>query len=75
MVLDPGMAFGTGHHETTRMCLELLDECVQRGDEPSVLDLGTGSVGLRTHEEPTGLRPTPWRPPPLQEGIYREQFS
>lgn len=43
VVLDPGMAFGTGHHETTRMCLELLDERLQRGDAPSVLDLGTGS--------------------------------
>jgi ribosomal protein L11 methyltransferase len=43
VVLDPGMAFGTGHHETTRMCLELLDERLQRGDSPAVLDLGTGS--------------------------------
>ncbi len=43
VVLDPGMAFGTGHHETTRMCLELLDDRLQRGDAPTVLDLGTGS--------------------------------
>lgn len=43
VVLDPGMAFGTGHHETTRMCLELLDQRLRRGDVPSVLDLGTGS--------------------------------
>lgn len=43
VVLDPGMAFGTGHHETTRMCLELLDERLRRGDAPVVLDLGTGS--------------------------------
>jgi ribosomal protein L11 methyltransferase len=43
VVLDPGMAFGTGHHETTRMCLELLDERLQRGDARAVLDLGTGS--------------------------------
>lgn len=39
--LDPGMAFGTGHHPTTRMCLELLERVVSRGD--SVLDLGCGS--------------------------------
>lgn len=41
VVLDPGMAFGTGHHETTRMCLALLDQRLRRGD--AVLDLGTGS--------------------------------
>ncbi|MDO4543796.1 MAG: 50S ribosomal protein L11 methyltransferase [Clostridia bacterium] len=39
--LDPGMAFGTGAHHTTRMCLELLEGCVQRDD--TVLDLGCGS--------------------------------
>jgi ribosomal protein L11 methyltransferase len=44
--LDPGMAFGTGGHETTRLCLELLEQIM--ADEPlllspSVLDLGTGS--------------------------------
>jgi ribosomal protein L11 methyltransferase len=43
VILDPEMAFGTGHHETTRMCLELLDERLQRGDRPAVFDLGTGS--------------------------------
>jgi ribosomal protein L11 methyltransferase len=43
VVLDPGMAFGTGHHETTRMCLELIDERLALGDAPTVLDLGTGS--------------------------------
>ena len=39
--LDPGMAFGTGHHPTTRMCLELLEMHVEPGDR--VLDLGCGS--------------------------------
>ena len=39
--LDPGMAFGTGHHPTTRMCLELLERLVSPGDR--VLDLGCGS--------------------------------
>jgi ribosomal protein L11 methyltransferase len=43
VILDPEMAFGTGHHETTRMCLELIDERLQRGDHPTVFDLGTGS--------------------------------
>ena len=39
--LDPGMAFGTGHHPTTRMCLELLEESVE--PEMDVLDVGCGS--------------------------------
>ncbi len=39
--LDPGQAFGTGLHPTTRMCLAALEEHVQPGD--TVLDLGTGS--------------------------------
>ena len=39
--LDPGMAFGTGLHPTTRMCLVLLEDRVARGSR--VLDVGTGS--------------------------------
>ena len=46
IVLDPGMAFGTGKHETTRACLEYLDEIVSAAGDPaglSVLDMGSGS--------------------------------
>ena len=39
--LDPGMAFGTGHHPTTRMCMEQLERLLVPGMR--VLDLGTGS--------------------------------
>jgi ribosomal protein L11 methyltransferase len=39
--LDPGMAFGTGLHPTTRLCLEALEDLVQPGQY--ILDLGTGS--------------------------------
>ena len=41
VTLDPGMAFGTGHHPTTRMCLELLEKMVK--PVMSVLDVGCGS--------------------------------
>ena len=39
--IDPGMAFGTGTHETTRLCIALLEKTVTAGD--SLLDIGTGS--------------------------------
>ena len=39
--LDPGMAFGTGTHETTALCLVALDELVRGGER--LLDIGTGS--------------------------------
>lgn len=44
--IEPGMAFGTGTHETTRAVMDLLDETL--GDRPplSVLDVGTGSAIL-----------------------------
>ncbi len=41
VLLDSNMAFGTGEHETTGMCLELLQEYLKEGDE--VLDVGCGS--------------------------------
>ena len=41
ITMDPGMAFGTGTHETTSLCLETLDAIVQGGER--VLDIGTGS--------------------------------
>nr|WP_106780015.1 50S ribosomal protein L11 methyltransferase [Lysinibacillus timonensis] len=39
--LDPGMAFGTGTHPTTVMCLQALEKFVKEGD--TVVDVGTGS--------------------------------
>ena len=41
IIMDPGMAFGTGTHETTSLCLETLDSLVKGGER--VLDIGTGS--------------------------------
>jgi ribosomal protein L11 methyltransferase len=41
VTLDPGMAFGTGVHPTTRLCLELVEQLVQPGMQ--IIDVGAGS--------------------------------
>ena len=41
LVIDPGMAFGTGTHETTALCARLVEENVAPGSD--VLDIGTGT--------------------------------
>ena len=43
MEIDPGMAFGSGTHETTGMCLELLEDVMLKQPVNSVIDVGTGS--------------------------------
>jgi ribosomal protein L11 methyltransferase len=43
LTIEPGRAFGTGHHGTTAGCLELLEGVVTAERPPRALDLGTGS--------------------------------
>ena len=54
LIIDPGMAFGTGKHETTRACLEYIDECLT--SENTFLDMGSGSGILSIAAAKLGCR-------------------
>ncbi len=58
--IDPGRAFGTGHHETTRLCIEWLEEYAESRlpESPgSLLDVGTGTGILAITAGRLGFRP------------------
>lgn len=41
--INPSLAFGTGHHETTRLCIEAIENIVSTRDIENILDVGCGS--------------------------------
>jgi len=41
--INPSLAFGTGHHESTRLCLAGIEEIIERGSVGTMLDVGCGS--------------------------------
>jgi ribosomal protein L11 methyltransferase len=43
VIIDPGMVFGTGHHETTRTCLSVIERTAKSSNKKSFLDIGTGT--------------------------------
>lgn len=61
LVLDPGLAFGTGKHETTKACLEYIDELTSAWEsgtaKPSFLDMGCGSGILSIAAAKLGCSP------------------
>ena len=54
--LSPGLAFGTGQHQSTRLSLSLLADAIGAGSPSSVLDLGTGSGILACAAAKLGAR-------------------
>ena len=56
LIIDPGMAFGTGHHDTTRTCLEHIERISREGSKDRFLDVGTGTGILAIAASKLGFR-------------------
>jgi ribosomal protein L11 methyltransferase len=56
ITIDPGRAFGTGHHGSTLGCLERLESVIERDGPPRMIDLGTGSGILAIAAARLGVR-------------------
>ena len=56
MIIDPGMVFGTGYHETSQTCLIIIEQISKGGQKESCLDIGTGSGILAIGAAKLGFR-------------------
>lgn len=79
LLIDPKMAFGTGHHETTRLSMTLLQEYLHAGDQ--VLDFGSGTgilaisaVKLGAHSA-LAIDNDPWAIENAAENISRNRVG
>ena len=54
--INPSQAFGTGHHETTRLCIEAIEEVAQTSNIKNMLDVGCGSGILSIAALKLGVR-------------------
>jgi ribosomal protein L11 methyltransferase len=79
LTLDPGMAFGTAEHPTTRGCLRLVDGVIQGGER--LLDVGSGSgilavaAALMGAAEVLGLESDPWAVEAARENVVRNAVA
>lgn len=55
--INPSLAFGTGHHESTRLCLRFIERSLETHDSMSVLDAGCGSGILSIAAARLGAKP------------------
>ena len=46
IIINPSMAFGTGHHETTKVCISYIEKMIGKHRTGSLLDVGCGSAVL-----------------------------
>jgi ribosomal protein L11 methyltransferase len=56
VLIEPSMAFGTGEHPTTHLCLEAVEQCAGSLHADSLLDVGTGSGILAVSAAKLGFR-------------------
>jgi len=56
IVLNPGMAFGTGSHATTQLCLEAIERICKRNTPETMLDMGAGSGLLAIAAAKLGIK-------------------
>ena len=79
ITIDPKMSFGTGHHETTRLCLTLLEEFVVRGTRMLDIGSGTGVLSIAAvklgAKRAIGIDHDPWAVLNARENIRRNRVG
>lgn len=73
ILIDPALAFGSGHHETTRTCVEALQKYVKNGS--TLLDVGTGSGILAIVASKIGVDVSMCDTDPLAVSSAKENFE